>query len=37
LTVSDSLVVHQAASTEQREKGFPLMAKIALQVAQKLG
>jgi purine-nucleoside phosphorylase len=37
LTVSDSLVVHQAASTEQREKGFPLMAKIALQVAQELG
>jgi len=37
LTVSDNVVVPQAASQEQRERGFPLMAKIALKVAQELG
>ena len=37
LTVSDSIAVQQVASTEQRERGFPLMAKIALQVAQEVG
>ncbi len=36
LTVSDNIVASQVASQEQREKGFPLMAKIALQVAQSL-
>ena len=33
LTVSDSLVTGEAATAEQREKGFPLMAEIALEVA----
>ncbi len=33
LTVSDSLVTHQSASAEQREKGYPLMAEIALAAA----
>lgn len=33
LTVTDSLVTGIDASAEQREKGFPLMAEIALQIA----
>lgn len=33
LTVSDSLVTGLEASADQREKGFPLMAEIALTVA----
>ncbi len=37
LTVSDGIAVQQTATTEQRERGFPLMAKIALQVAQEIG
>ncbi|HOJ00812.1 MAG TPA: purine-nucleoside phosphorylase [Anaerolineaceae bacterium] len=36
LTVSDGIAVPQVATTEQREKGFPLMAKIALRVAEEL-
>lgn len=35
LTVSDSLVSHEIASAEQREKGFPTMAKIALECIQE--
>ena len=34
LTVSDSLITHTSASSEQREKDFPLMAKIALEITQ---
>jgi purine-nucleoside phosphorylase len=33
LTVSDSLVTGEAATAEQRERDFPLMAEIALEVA----
>jgi purine-nucleoside phosphorylase len=33
LTVTDSLVTHQHATAEQREKGFPQMAEIALEIA----
>jgi purine-nucleoside phosphorylase len=33
LTVSDSLVTGETASAEQRERGFPLMAEIALEAA----
>jgi len=33
LTVSDSLVTGESATAEQREKGFPLMADIALQIS----
>jgi len=33
LTVSDSLVTGETATSEQREKGFPLMAEIALEIA----
>jgi purine-nucleoside phosphorylase len=33
LTVSDSLVTGEMATAEQREKGYPLMAEIALQIA----
>jgi purine-nucleoside phosphorylase len=33
LTVSDSIVTGEEATSEQREKGFPLMAEIALNVA----
>ena len=33
LTVSDSLVTGQEASAQQREQGFPMMAKIALAIA----
>ena len=33
LTVSDSLVTGQAATAEQRERAFPLMAEIALAVS----
>jgi len=33
LTVSDSLVTGDTATAEQREKDFPLMAKIALEIA----
>ena len=34
LTVSDSLVTHESATAKQREKNFPLMAKIALEIAE---
>ena len=37
LTVSDGIAAPQVATTEQREKGFPLMAKIALEVAHEQG
>jgi purine-nucleoside phosphorylase len=33
LTVSDSLVTHEESSAEQREKGFSVMAEIALEIA----
>jgi purine-nucleoside phosphorylase len=33
LTVSDSLVTGEAATSEQRERDFPVMAEIALEVA----
>lgn len=33
LTVSDSLVTHAVATTEQREQGFPRMAQLALEIA----
>jgi purine-nucleoside phosphorylase len=33
LTVSDSLVTGESATAEQREKGFPLMAEIALEIS----
>lgn len=33
LTVSDSLVTNESASPQQRERGFPLMAEIALTIA----
>ncbi|MCK5645374.1 MAG: purine-nucleoside phosphorylase [Anaerolineales bacterium] len=33
LTVSDSLVTGETATAEQRERGFPLMAEIALEIA----
>ncbi|MBU2515499.1 purine-nucleoside phosphorylase [bacterium] len=33
LTVSDSLVTGESASAEQREKDFPVMAKIALEIS----
>ena len=33
LTVSDSLVTHEESPAEQREKGFSLMAEIALEIA----
>jgi purine-nucleoside phosphorylase len=33
LTVSDSLVTGESATAEQRERDFPLMAEIALEVA----
>jgi len=33
LTVSDSIVTHETATSEQREKGYPLMAEIALEIA----
>ena len=33
LTVSDSLVTGEAATAEQREKDFPQMAKIALEIS----
>jgi len=33
LTVSDSLVTHETSTAEQREKKFPLMAEIALEIA----
>jgi purine-nucleoside phosphorylase len=33
LTVSDSLVTHDESTAEQREKDFPLMAEIALEIA----
>lgn len=34
LTVSDSLVTHESATAEQREKKFPLMAEIAFEIAE---
>ncbi len=34
LTVSDNLVTHESATAEQREKDFPLMAEIALEIAE---
>ena len=34
LTVSDSLVTGKEASAEQREKGFPLMAQIAISIVK---
>jgi len=34
LTVSDSLVTHESATADQREKDFPLMAEIALEIAE---
>ena len=34
LTVSDSLITHESASAERREKDFPLMAEIALEIAE---
>ncbi len=33
LAVTDNLVTEKRATTEQREKGFPLMAEIALEIA----
>jgi purine-nucleoside phosphorylase len=33
LTVSDNLVTGETATAEQRERGFPLMAEIALEIA----
>jgi purine-nucleoside phosphorylase len=33
LTVSDSLATGEEATAEQREKGYPLMAKIAMEIA----
>jgi purine-nucleoside phosphorylase len=33
LTVSDSLATGEVSTAEQREKGFPLMAEIALEIA----
>jgi len=33
LTVSDSLVTGETATAEQREKDFPLMAEIALEIS----
>jgi len=33
LTVSDSLVTGESSTTEQREKDFPLMAEIALEIS----
>jgi purine-nucleoside phosphorylase len=33
LTVSDSLVTGETATAEQRERGFPLMAELALEIA----
>jgi len=33
LTVSDSLVTGETSTAEQRERGFPLMAKLALEIA----
>ena len=33
LTVSDSLVTGESATAEQREKGYPEMAKIALEIS----
>jgi len=33
LTVTDSLATDETATAEQREKGFPLMAEIALEIA----
>ena len=33
LTVSDNLVTGESATAEQRERGFPLMAEIALDIA----
>jgi purine-nucleoside phosphorylase len=33
LTVSDSLVTGETATSEQRERGFPLMAEIALEIS----
>jgi purine-nucleoside phosphorylase len=33
LTVSDNLVTGESATAEQRERGFPLMAEIALEIA----
>jgi purine-nucleoside phosphorylase len=33
LTVTDSLATGETATAEQREKGFPLMAEIALEIA----
>jgi purine-nucleoside phosphorylase len=33
LTVSNSLVTGESATAEQREKGFPLMAEVALEIA----
>ena len=34
LTVSDSLVTHESATADQREKDFPLMGEIALEIAE---
>jgi purine-nucleoside phosphorylase len=34
LTVSDSLVTGESSTAEQRERNFPLMAKIALEIAE---
>jgi len=36
LTVSDSLVTGEASTVEQRERDFPQMAEIALEIAHKL-
>jgi purine-nucleoside phosphorylase len=33
LTVSDSLVTDESSTAEQREKDFPLMAEIALEIS----
>jgi len=33
LTVSDNLVTGETSTSEQREKNFPLMAEIALEIA----
>jgi len=33
LTVSDSLVTGETSTADQRERGFPMMAEIALEIA----
>jgi len=35
LTVSDSLVTHEATTSEEREKNFTKMAEIALEITEE--